>query len=297
MAALHVVTPLLEAPMLSARVGSRVFLKMDTVQPSGSFKVRGIGHLCTRAVAAGATALVTSSGACTWPLPNPCLPFSCCLRHQGGNAGMAVAYCGRRLGVAVTVVIPTTTPSFMVARLRGEGADVRVHGRVWDEAHAHATELVRAAGGAATYVPPFDHPDLWAGHASLVEEVAAQLPAGTPPPRALVCSVGGGGLLCGMLEGLARVGWDTHTHTVAVETEGADCLSAALKAGAPVTLPAITSVAKSLGALTVCARALELAATRPVASVVIPDAAAVRACTAFLGTVPVPWVGHQSVAE
>lgn len=197
---------------------------------------------------------------------------------------MAVAYCGRRLGVPVTVVIPTTTPSFMVARLRAEGADVRVHGRVWDEAHAHALDLVRAAGGAATYVPPFDHPDLWAGHASLVEEIAAQLPAGAPPPRAIVCSVGGGGLLCGVLEGLERVGWAQHTHTVAVETEGADCLRAALNKGAPVTLPAITSVAKSLGALTVCTRAWELATARPVASVVIPDAAAVRACTAFLGT-------------
>ena len=59
---LHVQTPLLEAPLLSARLGSRVFLKLECVQPSGSFKVRGVGFLCRRAVEHGATAFITSSG-------------------------------------------------------------------------------------------------------------------------------------------------------------------------------------------------------------------------------------------
>jgi len=146
---LHAVTPLLESAALSARAGCRVFLKLDNTQPSGSFKVRGIGYLCQRAKAQGATAFYASSGRRaargrarpsragpdSWPAGSLSVPLA------GGNAGMAVAYCGRMLGVPTTIVIPKSTPAFMIERLRAEGANVIVHGAV----RRHGRAPTRAA--------------------------------------------------------------------------------------------------------------------------------------------------------
>src|SRR5690606_37897697 len=101
----------------------------------------------------------------------------------------------------------------------------------------------------------------------------------------IVCSVGGGGLLNGVLEGLQRHGW-LDVPAIAVETEGANCLNAALAAGQPVLLPAITSVAKSLGALMVSRRSFDLARTRAVHSVVVTDRMAIDAIDRFLGKPP-----------
>ena len=93
------------------------------------------------------------------------------------------------------------------------------HGESWDDAHERASELARENGTA--YIHPFDDPEVWTGHATLIEEVARIAPA----PAAVVVSVGGGGLLCGVLEGLERVGW-ADVSVLAVETEGAASFAA-----------------------------------------------------------------------
>src|SRR5680860_534267 len=85
---LHIETPLVESRAMSATTGRSVWLKLDALQPPGSFKIRGIGYACETYLARGARRFVSSSG---------------------GNAGLAVAYAGRRLGVPVTVVVPETT--------------------------------------------------------------------------------------------------------------------------------------------------------------------------------------------
>jgi L-serine/L-threonine ammonia-lyase len=250
----HVVTPLFASSPLSALLGAPVWLKLDALQPSGSFKLRGVGLACRRARERGATALVSSSG---------------------GNAGLAAAVAGRALGMRVTVVVPATTDVRMQGLLRGEQADVVVHGAVWDEAHAHATAL--AASSGAFLVHPFEGRDLWEGHATLIHEVAEQ----GPRPGVVVCAVGGGGLLCGVLQGLHDVGWAS-VPVVAAETEGAASYAAALAAGGPVTLPAITSLATSLGARRVADEAFAWSTRHEVRSVVVSDAAAVDACGRFL---------------
>jgi L-serine/L-threonine ammonia-lyase len=251
---LHHITPLIPSTALEARVGAPVWLKLESAQPSASFKLRGMGLAAERAVARGATQLVSSSG---------------------GNAGYAVAWAGRALGVPVTVVVPSTTGTRMRELIAATGAEVRVAGHVWDEAHAAATALATDTGGALLH--PFDHPDIWEGHASLVTEIAD---TGVVPGQVIV-SVGGGGLLCGVLQGMQAVGW-ADVPVLAVETEGAASFSAAQQAGAPVTLPAITSLAVTLGAKRVCDRVLELSHDHDVRSVVVSDAAAVRACDRFL---------------
>ncbi len=252
MTPLHVVTPLWEDH--HAALDAPVWLKMDALQPVGSFKLRGLGALCQQRAAEGARALVCSSG---------------------GNAGYAVAYAGRALGLPVRIVVPRATSEHAREVIRRVGATVLEHGAVWDDAHAHALTLVAADPGM-TYVHPFDAPEIWAGHASLIEECARQ----RGKPGAVVVSVGGGGLLCGVIEGMQRVGWGD-VPVLAVETEGAASYAAALEAGALVELTEITSLATTLGARKVCQRALDLAGVQPVTPWQVSDRAAVAACLRF----------------
>ena len=251
---LHHHTPLLPSSVLQGHAGTPVWLKMDSAQPSASFKLRGMGLAAERAVARGARRLVSSSG---------------------GNAGYAVACAGRALGVPVSVVVPRTTGERMRTLIAQAGAEVHVAGSVWDEAHQAASELATRSGGALLH--PFDHPDIWEGHASVITEVHQ---AGLRP-ACVVVAVGGGGLLCGVLQGIEQAGW-AETRVLAVETEGAASFAAALEAGRPVEIPAITSVAVTLGARKVCTQAVERAGVHDVRSVVVSDKAAVAACGQFL---------------
>jgi len=196
---------------------------------------------------------------------------------SGGNAGMAMAVAARALARPLTIFIPRSTLPFMVEKLEAEGATVVVAGENWNEANGAA---VAAAEAADTFlVHPFNQPDTWDGHASLVEELRHQL-AG--PPSALLTCVGGGGLALGLLLGLDTAGWAA-VPLIAMETEGANCLLAARKAGHNVTLPAITSVATSLGALSVCPALLErcLASPARVISRQVTDSQAKAACVRF----------------
>jgi L-serine/L-threonine ammonia-lyase len=250
---LHVITPLWKSEPASAALGVGVYLKMEAFQPVGSFKVRGIGYACQVHHEKGAKHLIASSG---------------------GNAGYAVAYAGRMLGMEVTVFVPQSTPTWMHEIIRREGATVIEHGASWDDAHAQASEVASREG--AVYVPPFDDPLIWAGHASMIREVAA---AGLRP-KAIVLAVGGGGLLCGVLEGLHLLGW-TRVPVLAVETEGAASFARSVNAGRLITLDRITTVATTLGARTVAAQALLWSQKHPVTPWIVSDQAAVRACLRF----------------
>lgn len=250
---LHQQTPLLHSQALSRRCGREIWLKLDALQASGSFKLRGLGHACEVHHARGARRFLCSSG---------------------GNAGLAVAYAGRQLGVAVTVVVPESTTHRAIELLRTEGAEVIVHGASWQEANRFATDLI---GPSDAFLHPFDDPLLWSGHATLVDEV---LDAGLRPD-AIVVSVGGGGLLSGIVEGLQRRG-ESAIPVIAVETEGAASLYRSLQAGERIELPAITSIATSLGAKQVCQQALDWAARHPVRPVLVSDEQALAACEAFL---------------
>lgn len=194
---------------------------------------------------------------------------------SGGNAGLAAAYSARKLGVSCTVVVPGTTPAFMVERLSEEKAVVEICGDSWDDADALALKLAKQPGYA--YIPPFNHPDIWEGVATVIQESAAQLPE---KPSAVVVSVGGGGLMAGVLQGMQDVGWD-EVPLIAMETKGANCFDAAVQAGKLVTLDEITSIAKSLGARTVAAKALEWTHKHKIINHVCSDQEAVLACERF----------------
>jgi L-serine/L-threonine ammonia-lyase len=250
---LHIETPLIKSRALSLKTARTVLLKLEGLQPSGSFKLRGVGFACEEHKRRGARRFVTASG---------------------GNAGYAVAYAGRELGIAVTVVVPQTTSERAKALIRGEEADVVVHGASFAESNGYALSIL---GDGDAYLPAFDDPLLWEGHATVVDEIARQ----TERPDLLVCSVGGGGLLAGVVEGLRRVGW-SDIPVLAVETEGAASYDEALRAGAPVALPKIQSVATSLGANKVAERIVTLAREHPIRNCLVTDAEAVQGSVTLL---------------
>ncbi|EFX04631.1 DNA repair protein protein [Grosmannia clavigera kw1407] len=233
-------TPCLFSAALSRAAGCNVYLKLECLQPSGSFKSRGIGNLMMRA-----------------SVGDRDTHFYC---SSGGNAGLACAVAARVLDAPATIVVPTSTSAYMVDKLRAAGAEVRQRGADWAAADQHLREEVMQEDEEGknetqkVYVPPFDHPDVWAGAATIVDELSVQLPVGVCPD-ALICSVGGGGLLCGLMEGIERVYGAQAPTVLAVETAGADSLAASVAAGRLVTLPAITSIATSLGARRVAEQA------------------------------------------
>ncbi|KAM8962095.1 serine dehydratase-like [Pelodytes ibericus] len=252
----HIASPLKKSLVLSKVIGTEVLLKLENIQPMGSFKIRGIGHYCQVLSKKGYTHFVCSSG---------------------GNAGLAAAYACNKLGLPATIVVPECTGQDIVKKLQNLGAEVVIKGRIWDEADALAHQLAEVPG--SVYVSPFNHPVIWEGHSTLVHELKDSL--GSQKPGAFVVAVGGGGLLAGLVEGMTQVGW-SDVPIIAMETKGAHCLNAALQAGQAVTIPDITSIAKCLGARTVCERALECAQKLNVISITVDDREAIQAVEKFL---------------
>ena len=217
---LHEKTPLIRSGKLSALAGRDVLLKLDNLQPPGSFKIRGIGHLVQQGVASGATSAVSSSG---------------------GNAGMAAAYAAKQAGIECTVIVPQSTPQSAIDNIKELGATVEVHGEHWNIADQEARARIKDK--TVLYINPFDHPLIWDGHATLIDELKEDMKT---KPSLIICSVGGGGLLLGILRGLKRNKWDD-VPVLAMETHGAESLNEAMKQGKLITLDGIKSIAKSLG--------------------------------------------------
>jgi L-serine/L-threonine ammonia-lyase len=260
---LYMKTPLIHSSPLSDLTGRPVFLKLDALQPSGSFKDRGMAHLCATFKEQGVSDVISSSG---------------------GNAGLAVATVGAQLGMSVSVIVPETTKTLVITKLQSLQAHVTVHGENWNAADKLAREIV-ASNPNAKYVSPYDNPLLWTGHSTLVDELVTDMglltKGGGGGLGAIVLSVGGGGLLCGVLEGCARQG--IQTKVIAAETIGASSFGQAWEAGEVVILPGIDSIATSLGATSCTPVALERAKDHQggFASAICSDAEAVDACVKF----------------
>lgn len=251
---------------------SRIFLKLENLQPSGSFKSRGIGNYCQL-------------------MANPSPQETHFYASSGGNAGLACVVAAKSLGHKATVVVPTTTKPMMIAKIMAAGADdVIQHGNSVGEADVYLKKEVLPQHKNGVYCPPYDHPVcapakqictaetnlyqyIWQGHSSLVHELKQQI----VEPDAIICSVGGGGLFAGIIQGLDQVGW-SETPILAVETQGAHALAASLKSKKLVTLDKITSLAGSLGASSVAAKAFEYAQRPNVRSTVLSDAEACMGC-------------------
>ena len=202
-------TPLEVAPNLSARLGNRVLLKREDMQPVFSFKCRGAYNKMVNLPPAALSRGVIASSA--------------------GNHAQGVALAAQKLGCAATIVMPSTTPKIKVDAVKSRGAEVILHGDAYDEAYAEAKRLER--GRRLTFVHPYDDPDVIAGQGTIGMEIVRQ---SSQPPDAVFVAVGGGGLVSGIASYIKRL--RPSVKVIGVEPVDADAMARSLKAGRRVTL-------------------------------------------------------------
>jgi threonine dehydratase len=229
-----VVTPCPESIPLSEITGARIFCKLDNLQRTGSFKERGARNALLRLGAAQKKRGVIAASA--------------------GNHALGLAYHGKLLDIPVTVVMPDYAPLIKVSTCRRLGARVLISGRDFAEARAQADTLVAAEG--LTYIHGFDAPDIIAGQGTLGLEVLDQV----PDVDAIVCPIGGGGLIAGV--SLAVKSLRPRVKIIGVESVATGNFSAALKKGKPTNVPRRPTLADGLATLTVGANAFALARKR-----------------------------------
>ncbi len=217
----HVVTrsPLVPSPGLSARAGAEVLLKLETVQPTGAFKLRG---------AANAIAALDEAGRARGVV--------CC---STGNHGRAVAYAARAAGVRAVVCLSSLVPAVKVEAVEALGAEVRRVGRSQDEAQVEVDRLVAEAG--MVEIPPFDHPGVIAGQGT----IGVELFEDRPDLETIVVPLSGGGLVGGIA--LAAKAIDAGVRVVAISMDRGAAMAASLAAGRPVEVEEVASLADSLG--------------------------------------------------
>lgn len=239
-------TPVLE-------VSPELSLKLELLQHTGSFKPRGAFNRILSALEAGDA--LDERGVVT---------------ASGGNAGLAVAYAARELGLPARVFVPETTPAPKVGRLRELGADIVQIGTEYAEAAAAAQES--AAGTGALLVHAYDHPEVVAGQGTLGLELADQW----PDADTVLIAVGGGGLIAGIATALrGRPGGGPRV--VGVEPERCPTLHQALGTAGPVDVAVSGCASDSLGARRLGGLAFAAAASYDVSSVLVGEDAIVAA--------------------
>jgi threonine dehydratase len=229
-----VVTPCPASLPLSDATGAHIFCKLDNLQRTGSFKERGARNALLRLTPEQRRRGVIAASA--------------------GNHAAALAYHGQLLKTPVTVVMPDYAPLIKISTCKKLGARVLVHGVDFAAARARADELVAAEG--LSYIHGFDAPDIIAGQGTLGLEILDQV----RNLDAIICPVGGGGLLAGVALAVKSV--RPRVKIIAVESEATGNLTAAMKANKPVNVPRHPTLADGLATLTVGANSFSLIKNR-----------------------------------
>ncbi|RWU21574.1 threonine ammonia-lyase, biosynthetic [Pseudomonas alkylphenolica] len=228
---LAIETPLQLAPALSESLGNQVLLKREDLQPTFSFKIRGAYNRLSRlSPAQRARGVITASA---------------------GNHAQGVALAARELGMRATIVMPTTTPELKVAGVRSRGGNVVLHGDSFPHALAYALKLADSEG--ATFVPPFDDPDVIAGQGTVAMEILRQQPGALD---AIFVPVGGGGLIAGIAAYVKYL--RPEVKVIGVEPHDSNCLQAAMLAGERVVLAQVGSFAEGVAVAQIGAHCFEL---------------------------------------
>jgi threonine dehydratase len=202
-------TPLDRAPELSRRLNNNVWLKREDTQAVFSYKIRGAYNMMVKLSQAQRQRGVITASA--------------------GNHAQGVAMAAAKLDIRATIVMPKTTPEIKVTAVRRLGADIVLHGNTYDDASDHAHDLATTSG--ATYVPPYDHPDIIAGQGTVGMEILRQH---VGQITAIFVPVGGGGLIAGV--GAYIKALDPAIKIIGVEADDAASMKAALAAGKRVRL-------------------------------------------------------------
>ena len=227
-------TPCQESIPLSEITGARIVCKLENFQRTGSFKERGARNALLRLPAARRRRGIVAASA--------------------GNHALGLAYHGKLLGVPVTVVMPDYAPLIKITTCERLGARVLIHGRDFTEARAEADRLV--AADSLTYIHGFDDSDIIAGQGTLGLELLQQV----PDLDAIVCPVGGGGLIAGVAVAVKAL--KPRVRIIGVESAATGNFAAALRAGKAVRVPRRPTLADGLATLTVGSAAFALARSR-----------------------------------
>lgn len=214
-------TKLVESPYLTAATGNRVWLKPENMQRTGAYKVRGayykISTLTPEELSRG---IITASA---------------------GNHAQGVAFAATRAGAKSIVVMPTTTPLIKVERTKDYGAEVVLHGDVYDEACEYAMHLAETEG--YTFIHPFNDPVVATGQGTIAMEIVQELPL----VDTILVPIGGGGLSCGVST-FAKL-YNPKIRVIGVEPADAACMKASVEAGHVVKLPAASTIADGTAVL------------------------------------------------
>ena len=204
-------TNLIYSEYYSAQTGAKVYFKPENMQYTGAYKVRGAYYkISTLSEEERAKGLITASA---------------------GNHAQGVAYAAKIFGVKAVIVMPTTTPLIKVNRTKSYGAEVVLHGDVYDDACAYAMKLAEENG--YTFVHPFDDEVVATGQGSIAMEIFKELPT----VDIILVPIGGGGLACGVST-LAKL-----LNPIGVEPAGANCMQVSLKNGEVTSLPGVSTIA------------------------------------------------------
>ncbi len=225
-------SPLEVAPALSRRLGNRLLLKREDLQPVFSFKLRGAyNKMASLAPAVRARGVIAASA---------------------GNHAQGVALAAQKLGCRALIVMPVTTPRIKVEAVAARGAEVLLHGDTYDEAYAHARRIRHRRGLA--FVHPYDDPEVIAGQGTIGMEILRQ---SARPIDAIFVPVGGGGLIAGIAAYVKRL--RPQVRVIGVEPKDADAMTRSLAAGRRVVLEHVGLFADGVAVRRVGAETFRLA--------------------------------------
>jgi threonine dehydratase len=208
-------TKLVYSDYLSELTGNKIYLKPENMQFTGAYKVRGAYYkMSTLTDEERQKGLITASA---------------------GNHAQGVAYAAKCYHAKATIVMPTTTPLMKVTRTKSYGAEVILHGDVYDEACAYAYELAQEHG--YTFIHPFDDEAVATGQGTITMEIFKELPL----VDYILVPIGGGGLATGVST-LAKL-LNPKIRVIGVEPAGANCMQESVKNGKVTTLPEVTTIA------------------------------------------------------
>ncbi len=208
-------TKLVYSEYFSEITGNKVYLKPENMQYTGAYKVRGAYYkISTLSEEERSKGLITASA---------------------GNHAQGVAYAAKKFGVKAVVVMPTTTPLMKVNRTKSYGAEVILHGDVYDEACEHALRLADENG--YTFIHPFNDLSVATGQGTIAMEIVKELPT----VDYILCPIGGGGLCTGVST-LAKL-LNPNIKVIGVEPAGANCMQESVRQGQVVTLPKVNTIA------------------------------------------------------
>ena len=209
-------TPLYKSQVLSEVMGFEVYLKLENLQVTGAFKIRGCYNKMAK-LGRGTAGIVAASS---------------------GSHGIASALAARLLGIPATVVMPSASPEVKRKRVKGYGAKLVIHGETYDDAYILAKQM--AASEGKVFVPSFDDIDIIIGQGTIALEILSSL----PDVDFIACPVGGGGLYAGML--LAAKALEPGLPVWGVQSEGAASCAASLASGRIEHLDRLTTIADAI---------------------------------------------------